>query len=96
MLTGDKRSERPAGQSLWRGVILFALGVIGLSSFEVWLVVRLPNWTGADYVSLTSDLTPVLRQEMSDMSANVSMRHGLIDARSEGEKGAAWERCGAS
>jgi hypothetical protein len=88
MLTGDKGSGRRTGQSRWRGVILFALGVTGLSSSEVWLLARLPNSTGADYVSLVSDLTLALGQGMRVTSAKFSMPDGLINARSEDEKGA--------
>jgi hypothetical protein len=88
MLTGDKQSERWTCWSPWRGVILFALGVTGLSSSEVWLLARLPNSTGADYVSLVSGLTLALGQGMRVTSAKFSMSDGLINARSEDEKGA--------
>ena len=84
MLTRDKGSARRTGQNVWRGVILFALGVTGLSSSEVWLLDRLPNSTGADYVSLASGLTLAMRVT----SAMSSMPDGLINARSEDGKGA--------
>ena len=64
-------------------IIVFALGVIGLSSSEIWLLPRLPDSTAANYVSLTSDLTPVLRKGPHDTSAKVSMRHGSINAKVE-------------
>jgi hypothetical protein len=88
MLTGDNRSERRTRWNPWRGVIFFALGVIGLSSSEIWLIARIPDSTDADYVSLASDLTLVLRQGMRDTSAKISMWHGLVNARSADEKGA--------
>src|SRR5208282_4160402 len=74
--------------SVWRGVILLALGVSGLSSSEVWLLERFPNSTGADYVSLASGLTLALGQGMRVTSAKSSMPDGLVNARSEDEKGA--------
>jgi hypothetical protein len=62
-------------------IIAFALGLIGLSSSEIWLLPRLPDSTAANYVSLASDLTPVLRKGANDTSAKVSMRYGLINAK---------------
>ena len=64
-------------------IILFALGVTGLSSSEVWLLARVPDSTVAHYVSLANDPTPIMRQVMHDASAKVPMRHGLIDAKVE-------------
>jgi len=64
-------------------IILFALGVIGLSSSEIWLLPRVPDSTAANYVSLASDLTLVLRKEAHDTPAKVSMRRGLINAKIE-------------
>jgi hypothetical protein len=64
-------------------IILFALGVIGLSSSEIWLLPRVPDSTAANYVSLASDLMPVLRKGAHDTSAKVSMRHGLNNAKVE-------------
>jgi hypothetical protein len=84
MLTGDKGSAGRTGQNAWRGVILFALGVTGLSSSEVWFLERLPNSTGADSVSLARGLTLAMRVT----SAKSSMPDALIKARSEDEKGA--------
>jgi hypothetical protein len=88
VFTGDKGSGGRTGQSPWRGVIVFALGVTGLSSSEVWLLARLPNSTGADYASLVSGPTLALGQGMRLTSAKFSMSDGLINARSEDEKGA--------
>jgi hypothetical protein len=53
----------------WRGVVVFVLGVIGLSYVELRLIVRLPNSTAAQYFALTSDLMPVLREEVHETSA---------------------------
>ena len=53
----------------WRGVVVFVLGVIGLSYVELRLIVRLPNSTAAQYFALTSNLTPVLREEVHETSA---------------------------
>ena len=69
--------------SLHTLIILFALGVIGLSSLEVPLIARVPHSTVAHYVSLANDPTPIMRQVMRDASAKVPMRHGLIDAKVE-------------
>jgi hypothetical protein len=86
----DNQNSLSAGsrQSAWRGVILFALGVTGLSSSEVWLLERVPNSTGADYVSLTSGLTLALDQGMRVTSTKSSMPDGLINATSEDENSA--------
>ena len=64
-------------------IILFAVALIGLSSSEIWLVARVPDSTAANYVSLASDLTLVLRKEAHDTPAKVSMRRGLINAKIE-------------
>jgi len=88
MLTRDKGSAGRTGQSVWRGVILFAFGVTGLSSSEGWLLERFPNSTGAGYVSLAGGLTLALGEGMRVTSAKSSMPDGLINARSEDEKGA--------
>ena len=64
-------------------IILFALGVIGLSSLEVALVARVPDSIVAYYVSLANDPTPIMRQVMHDASAKVPTRRGLIDAKFE-------------
>jgi hypothetical protein len=69
--------------NLYTLIILFALGVIGLSSLEVPLIARVPDSTVAHYVSLANDPTPIMRQVMHDASAKVPMRHGLIDAKVE-------------
>ena len=69
----------------WRGVTLFALGVIGLSYVELGLFVRIPNSKGADYFALASDLTPVLCERMHDASARGSEspdKRSLISATS--------------
>jgi hypothetical protein len=85
ILTADKGSAGRTGQSAWRGVILFALGITGLSSSEVWLLERTPSSTGANYVSLADGLTLALGQGMCVTSAKSSMPGGLINARSEVE-----------
>src|SRR5271170_4027450 len=87
MLTRDKVSAGQIHQKVWRGVILFALGVTGLSSSEVWLLERFPNSTGADYVSLAGGLTLAFGEGIRVTSAKPSMPDGLINARSEDEKG---------
>jgi hypothetical protein len=56
----------------WRGVTLFALGVIGLSYVELGLFVRIPHSKRADHFALASDLTPVLCERMHDASAKGS------------------------
>jgi hypothetical protein len=62
-------------------IILFALGVIGLSSLEVPLIARAPDSTVAHYLSFANDPTPILRQVLHDASAKVPMQYGLIDAK---------------
>jgi hypothetical protein len=64
-------------------IILFALGVIGLSSSEIWLLARVPDSTVAKYVPLASGLTLVLRNEAHDTSVKVSTRQGLNNAKVE-------------
>jgi hypothetical protein len=69
MPTTTNCREKRTRRTPWRGVILFALGVIGLSYVELAVFVRIPNSKGADYFALASDLTPVLCERMHDTSA---------------------------
>jgi hypothetical protein len=81
----EKRTRRTP----WRGVTLFALGVIGLCYVELGLFVRIPNSKGADYFALASDLTPVLCELTHDASASGSdsPERSLISATSSGGPG---------
>ena len=72
MPTAANCREKRTRRTPWRGVTLFALGVIVLSYVELGLFVRIPNSKGADYFALASDLTPVLCERMQDASARGS------------------------
>lgn len=63
------RGKSRARRRLLLGVILFALVLIALSRFELRLVMHGPDSTAAAYVALASNPTPVLREWMSDTSA---------------------------
>jgi len=66
------RNERHSRLHLFRGVLLFVLGVIVLSCLELGLAGQVHDSKGSLYVASASDLQPVLREWQNFLSANAS------------------------